>query len=518
MLAGLLLVMMAIGQLGRPTTHRAIGRMLGEATPVATATPLADTPPLLGPETFAEVTDNAPFRDAEQAAWFRVINTVRAAEVEALSSQSIGLVGYAALSSQPDVYRGRVLSVAGTVHRVEAVTPATNDAGIDRLWRVTMQPLGGEVWPITVYTLEEPRGVADEPYEASAIGVFFKKLSYRWAEGVGVTPVVVARRLETTLDASANKTDATPLAGRQGDDATELEFERPAVGSLGRALLADLGVEMASLAAIEDRKPLTSRDTEAFYRVLGAVAQSPAPQLARLARAGLDRYVDRQKQQVGPTPRDQQIVRAAIKEQKRNRYSVAPLFGDGRQQRGELVMIDAVVRRAVRIEASQSEVAQGFGVDHYYELEAFAEDSQNLPLVFVVRDLPAGFPVGDSIRQPARLAGFFFKQWAYRNRHRTEAGGDQFSITPLLIGRAPITLAMPEAASMRPGPVIGVMVSLGLLTLAATLWRLGRRDRQYEAATLSRYRESPSGEPLDFDRLNRITTNEPETIVREPPT
>lgn len=508
LLAGLLLVLAAQARLGQPETHRAIGRALGEQ-PAPVVAPPADQPPLVPAERFESVTDNAPFRGEEQDAWFAAIAALQTTEPEALAAQSVGAVGYAAFSSQPEVYRGRVVDVAGTVRRVEAVTPAENDRGVERLWRVTLEPRGGEVWPITVYTLEAPRD-ATEPYDASAVGVFFKKLSYRWAEGVGVTPVILARRLEVTL--KPNTINAAPPAVVVGEP--EADFDTPQEGSLGRALLSDLGFDLTAFDDVADRRPLTSRDSHAFYGLLGAVSKTPPAQLVRLARIGLDDYADRRlEDNSGGTRRERLTARAIEKERQRQSYSVIPLFDDGADERGELITLDAIVRRAVRVDASRSELAQENGVDHYYELEAFTEDSQNLPLVFVVRDLPADFPVGDQIRQPARLAGFFFKQWAYRTRKRADdaPGVDRRQFAPLLVGRAPIPLATPDPASRRPGLTIGLLATLGLAGVAVALWRLGRRDRRYEASTLSRYRANAPDQQLDFDRLDDLATAENRT-------
>lgn len=496
MLAGLLLVIGLMSRLEQPETHAAIGRALGEPAPVEVDG--VEAAPLLPAEAFADVRDNAPFRGDEQAAWFASLATVRDADAADLAARSAGVLGYAALSSQPDSYRGRVVTVAGRVMRVESVQPAENDRAIERLWRVTLQPAGGEVWPITVYTLEEP-APADMPYDASAIGVFFKKLSYRWAEGVGSTPVIVAKRLETTLVASSARSMPEELARQQED----IDFEKPTAGSLGRSLLTDLGFDLDLFADVTDKQRLRGAETEAFYALLGVVEETPASQLGRLASAGLDDYVARRRETAGETGRDRQVVRAMETEQAQRRYSVVPLFGDGAAERGELVVFDAIVRRAVRIDASESDAAARQGVDHYYELEAYTEDSQNLPIVFVVRELPAGFPVGEAIRQPARLAGFFFKQWAYRSRTRTDDGNDRRQFAPLLVGRAPIPLAVPDAASMRPGTLIGVAGAVMLTVVAAAMWRLARRDRQYDAATLSRYRGG--GEAThDFDRLDAM--------------
>lgn len=508
LLAGVLLVLAAQVRLGQPETHRALGRALG-SEPTITPPPATDRPPLVATNELASVTDNTPFRDEEQDAWFRVIATLQSTEPAELTSQSAGAVGYAALVSQPEAYRGRVVSVAGKVRRVEQVAPAKNDLGIESLWRVTLEPRGGEVWPITLYAFEEPRD-ATEPYDASAVGIFFKKLSYRWAEGVGVTPVILTRRLELTL---------APLAAETAPPATveavpEVDFEEPSNGSLGRALLQDLGFKIETFDDVNDRQKLTSQDSPAFYGLLGAVAKTPPQQLVRLARVGLDEYATRRLQQVGESRRDRLTARAIAKERESGRYSVVPLFGDGVGERGELITLDAIVRRAVRVDASRSETAQQNGVDHYYELEAFTEDSQNLPLVFVVRDLPPGFPVGDQIRQPARLAGFFFKQWAYRTRKRTDdaPGVDRRQFAPLLVGRAPIPLATPDPSSQRPGLTIGLLATLGLAGVAAALWRLGRRDRRYEATTLARYRvNNTSDADLDFGQLDELAQPDPST-------
>ncbi|QDT69778.1 hypothetical protein MalM25_27190 [Planctomycetes bacterium MalM25] len=505
LLAGLLLVLAAQARLGQPETHRALGRVLGEET-AATVAPPSDQPALVPAGRLGSVTDNTPFRDQEQDAWFEVIAALQATEPETLAAQSLGAVGYAAFSSQPEAYRGRVVGVAGTVRRVEAVTPAENELGVEQLWRVTLEPRGGEVWPITVYTLEAPRD-ATEPYDASAVGVFFKKLSYRWAEGVGVTPVILARRLEVTLDPPSVTKAAPALAANE----PEADFDTPESGSLGRALLSDLGFDLTTFDDVTDRQPLASRDGPAFYGMLGVVAKTPPAQLVRLARVGLDDYAARRlKDNAGATRRELLTARAIEKERRRKNYSVIPLFDDGANERGELITLDAIVRRAVRVDASRSDLAKENGVDHYYELEAFTEDSQNLPLVFVVRDLPAGFPVGDQVRQPARLAGFFFKQWAYRTRKRADdaPGVDRRQFAPLLIGRSPIPLAAPDPASRRPGLTIGLLATLGLAGVAAALWRLGRRDRRYEATTLSRYRASTTNDELDFDRLDDLATAE----------
>lgn len=485
-----LLVLLARQRLSEPTTYRAIGNLI--RTVSKTDTTPSDLAPAIDPSLLATIEDNTFFRDEEQEAWFALIDRLRADEPINLHGLATP-VGYAELNSQPDSYRARPVRVLGAVQRVEEVQPAPNDLGVERLYRSVLQPEGGGVWPLFVYTLEPPPPIdADSfaPYQASAVGYFFKKLSYRWSEGVGIAPVIVAVRL-SDQPASAVIQDTTAEA-----EQSDYVFESLDDRSLGRALLQDLGVDLQAMEQVQDQRPLTAQDSAVFYGVLDAVAETPATQLVRLAQVGREGYLNRLAEEAGASLREQQTLRAARKEAERGRYSVASLFGDTGSLRGELLVFDAIVRRAVRIDASRSDHA----VEQYYELEAFPEDSQNLPLVFCVRDLPAGFPLGESIRQPARLAGFFFKQWAYRTRKPADASGreDRRQFAPLLIGRAPIMLATPDSPGQSPGLVVGLSGAAMLLLTVVFLWRQARGDRRHAETTVERLRRSPD---RDFSQL-----------------
>ena len=493
--AAMLLVMMARTELRKPTVHDAMGRMLEGPHSGPVVTQVVDKPS--ASKTKASpfdatlldgVQDNTFFRKEEQGAWFAMLAELKETDPERLASEGM-VISYAQLVSQPGVYRGRLVRIAGEVLRIETVAPAENDLGITQLYRVTLKPSGGGVWPITLYTLQPPAeaGGPNAPATASASGFFFKNLSYRWEEGVGVTPVVLAQRLETVLLANQPKIATEPPAS----SSKERSFDLPANDSLGRALLKELGVDAETLATVVDQRSLTAKEHEAFYAVLHAVGETPASQLVRLAQRGLQGYAVRQQE---PSTHQQRLAAGEVARQaKQRRYSVAPLFGDGPSQRGELVVFDAIVRRVIQIE-----VTKDAALDHYYELEAFPEDSQNLPLVFCMRELPAGFPVGEGIRQPARLAGFFFKQWVYRTRQPDTAGGDRRQYAPLLIGRAPLALATPGAADQRPGALLGIVGAGLLVATVAWLWQSARADRQYDKSTLRRIRRETDG---DFSHL-----------------
>lgn len=529
----LLLVLAARARLKQPEVHQAIGQIL--EGPIASAPDLAGenqraTPPTFGSdevsmategnnssdspisyELLATIRDNTPFRSDEQEAWFALLANLQRSSYEQQASQSRGTVGYATLISAPDNYRGKFITVVGIPRRVDKVSPAENDLGIEQLYRITIEPIGGDVWPITIYTLNDPQLAIDEstnPPTISSTGYFFKNQSYRWAEGVGSMPVIVAKDISrTVIGQTAVPSDTkTPTSG-SGVIEAQPDFpigdsSRLKETSLGRALLTDLGVDLDGYSKVKDQRAFSSDETESFYATLDAVKKTPARQLARLAEGGLASYVTRHgfdSNQVNSIPTDRQMVmrRLISKEAKRGRYSAPILFGKASEQRGELLSFDGIVRRVVRIEVADREI------DHYYELELFPEDSQNLPLIYCMTDLPAGFPVGESIRQPARLVGFFFKQWAYRSRNRggdtnNQAGIDSRRFAPLLIGRAPIPLATPDASAYRPGWGVGIIGTGLLMAMILGIVAFRRMDKNYEQRITAKLRETPKG---DFSHL-----------------
>ena len=509
LLVAMLFVLAARAKLKQPEVRQAVGNMLEASegieklnTTAAVASLDLLGPPALDEQQLTSIEDNAPFRSAEQEAWFVLLGKLQAESVDSINEQSLGKVGYAALNSNADTYRGRIVTVHGTAMQLEETKPADNDLGIEKLFVLTIQPDGGEVWPISIYLLNEPNLNldADKKPSIQIDGYFFKNQSYRWAQGVGSMPVLLGKEISKTKDNS--------LTSKVAPSGTVLEKqpERPTdtvrltdSDSLGRALLEDLGVDLNLLNNISDRQAFTQAERDPFYAILEAVGQTPARQLARLAEGGLPQYAKKHGIELvadAKRPTDRQAIMSLLVSQsaEEGKYSSPILFGIAEPQRGELLSFDGTVRRVVRIDVPNEPVG------YYYELELFPDDSQNLPLVFCMREIPEGFPVGDEIRLPARLTGFFFKQWAYRTRHRGEsAGEDARQFAPLLIGRAPIPLAMPNAADNRPGLVVGIVGTLLILSIAAGVWYLNRLDSSYEIKLKTVRQDAPDP---DFSHLS----------------
>jgi hypothetical protein len=146
----------------------------------------------------SDVRDNTYFRPEENAAWFAAFDWLKGNPAE-LAGDSLGDVSYAQFIDQPEVYRGQVVSVRGTIEREELLDAPTNGIGIEQYHRLMLRPAGGGVWPIIVYSLELPSGLprGENPNtEATVTGVFFKNWSYSWQGGLGLAPVVLARTVD----------------------------------------------------------------------------------------------------------------------------------------------------------------------------------------------------------------------------------------------------------------------------------------------------------------------------------
>lgn len=211
MVAALALVGVAIAQVNSPRGKQVLAALFGGEPQMAAksktseqgggnaAVELAEAPSWLSESQQQEIKDNTIFRAGESAAWFAILERLQQqapAEAQAVHAT------YAQLARQPAAYRGRPVAISGHVARVERQTPAKNDLGIEAYWRVIFRPQGREVWPVAVYSLEQPEGIqdSDEPYyPGAAVGIFFKNLSYQSESGAGVMPVLLARRIDIDL-------------------------------------------------------------------------------------------------------------------------------------------------------------------------------------------------------------------------------------------------------------------------------------------------------------------------------
>lgn len=291
--------------------------------------------------------------------------------------------------------------------------------------------------------------------------------------------------------------DIVPLLATPHIEWQPTEWRPPHV-NYGMSVLGILGFDNAMLDSVVHRAPLVSSETAAFYQMMAQLQQTSPNELVHWAERHLPRH--RQTWQAAAEESDGKRRRLAgevLRLAKDDQYSVAPFFNIPDQQVGELVVFDGVVRRALRIDTTRDLDATAAGIDHYYELALFTSDSQNNPLMFCVLDLPPGMPEGDNIRQPVRIAGFFFKNWRYSGRSTDGSEGLRFA--PLFIGSGPLRLV--DAPKQ---PIWGWIAGLGFIAVILLLWLAGwwrsRGDRAFAASTLARVKEPV--EPIDLDEVH----------------
>lgn len=198
-------------------------RVEGPESPRALAGPIVSSPGVperrdhgvegpgtIRPEDLAAIQDDTPFRRAERDAWFGLLGFLKSATPTQLQRGSLGPVTFVQLFQQPQEYRGRIVSIRGTVRRAHRVSAPANKAGIAEYYQLWVQPSEHPSDPIVVYALELPKGFPTGmgvTEEVTITGIFFKRWSYKAQDSLRTAPVLLSR--------SVDWTPSERLAGRQ---------------------------------------------------------------------------------------------------------------------------------------------------------------------------------------------------------------------------------------------------------------------------------------------------------------
>ncbi len=467
----------------------------------------------------AELADGQSLTDDDETALLKIIYAVRRFDLASIARWTRRGTPLGQLAADPDSYRGRLFALRGRVTRVVRVEPPADLAErfeMDAYYHCEMQLDSQRT--ASVLTSRVPKAwLSDEPvdYRATASGLFVK-LEAGAAEKARLA--FVARRIAWHPDKIGESSDDEPSGVR-----------------LGLTVLGGLGMDVGLWDEVQNRQAITGRDREAFYQLLDAVERLDVDEVTRLARRGLTlskpgwqsdeqalvaRVAELNAQRDQATSDDRRAtaertlrqaeqrlagVRHALASAEAGKFSVAPLFNQPEEQFGRLMVLEGVARRALRVDISADrDVRDRFGIDHYFEVDIFTDDSQNNPIVFCVRHLPAGFPTGEAISEQVRLAGFFFKSWAFRSRRPTEVVGEggradrPRQLAPLLVAREPTWLQAPTPApSLFSGLIAGglFLVVLVVVWLGASAW--GRNDRRFRHRVIDKIYSPETGTSLD---------------------
>ena len=248
--------------------------------------------------------------------------------------------------------------------------------------------------------------LADSPYEAL---IAARRVPAAWPIGTPLDEKAAADAIFLKVgDATAEPPQLIFAAGAIGwypDRPDPIHH----VGEAQRALAA-LGMDVSLWDDVETSKDhsLTAVDREAFYRLLAAVGQPNARSLHSTIKPSLD---------------------------------LVPLLEKPTEHFGDVLPVEGIARRVMRIPVSDPDINSRFGIDHYYEIDLFLSlanaslrfgsdptGEKNpvyrnaFPATLIVRTLPPGLAEGENVHELVRADGVFFKVWTYRSSYTSRFG------------------------------------------------------------------------------------------------
>jgi hypothetical protein len=272
-------------------------------------------------------------------------------------------------------------------------------------------------------------------------------------------------------------------------------------GELGitqdHVLLASKGMDIGQLDLVLDRRSITALERECFYQMLDA-AKRIDPKSQKLPDAGDE--------------------------------LLGPMLQKPREMRGRQFALRGQVRRVQEIRVNERDLGERFNIDHYYQVDMFlplenqkikmgeGEDAplfeSYFPVVFCVAQLPRGMKPDDLVDREARIPAFYFKLWSYETEFMRRYGDRPTQLSPMLIGRQPEVLHLPE----QPLADLGTFAAaLFVLTLGVTwvwVWQMHKRDTVRDREDRRRRYALDEPQPLENLQAERpdfsnLTPDEP---------
>jgi hypothetical protein len=143
----------------------------------------------------SRIDDHTVFRNSDNLAWFRMLETLRAAAADRLQASVLVTPNILELSQQQDTFRGKLISMRGEVRKAYRVQAPTNQLDIPQYYVLVIQPSGGGTTPLIVYCLQPPSGfpslpdkdldrtTADMNDVVQVTGYFFKSWAHVGTQG-----------------------------------------------------------------------------------------------------------------------------------------------------------------------------------------------------------------------------------------------------------------------------------------------------------------------------------------------
>jgi hypothetical protein len=353
------------------------------------------------------------------------------------------------LTEDPAQYRGKVFRLNGTLTSAEIIplNPAEQKAlEIPAIYRCRINVSINN--PVEVWTAFTPESLckkekinANTQEKVAITGIFIKRINRENKEApltpvlsgdAPHIPVLVAPRLEWfpnnylgSLGMDFGTFEQVPVLKTADIKEKELKNIPFSLSLLNRKEL------------IRRAFKFTTADKEPFYGMLKAVSKTPQGRIEQEARRELQKE---------------------SKEQSRS--PAVPLFNRPAEMQGKPVLLTGTARRVLPTLVEDEEVKKIYGIDKYYQIYLFTEDSQNNPLVICTTSLPKDMPTGSApdYAEIISVGAFPYKLWVYESSEKLEDSGKtgekhpesyKPSYAPMLIGRCPIWHSKPKDAAAK---------------------------------------------------------------------
>lgn len=111
----------------------------------------------------SRIDDHTVFRNSDNLAWFRMLETLRTAAADRLQASVLVTPNILELTKQQDTFRGKLISMRGEVRKAYRVQAPTNQLDIPQYYVLVIRPSGGGTTPLIVYCLQPPSGFPSLP-------------------------------------------------------------------------------------------------------------------------------------------------------------------------------------------------------------------------------------------------------------------------------------------------------------------------------------------------------------------
>ncbi len=182
-----------------PGGFRVVGPNQAQTEPVQQKQDDSADPTHLEPELFASIRDNSlGIRNAERGAYYKTLAQARDLTEQQLQAAAINNVTFAQMFTDPDDYRGELVTVKGNIKRLSAVQAGKNDFGIDLVYEAWILTPDSGNNPLLLHSTGLPEGIPlgdklDVPCHFT--GYFFKKFGYAAGHGPHSTTLLLGKQL-----------------------------------------------------------------------------------------------------------------------------------------------------------------------------------------------------------------------------------------------------------------------------------------------------------------------------------